>query len=264
MAFKLGDKRTNPLKSRGFMNTSPFTSSGNTMAYAKGEPEGDDKKPVKTQAQLDAEARKKAQDNMTVVKTETKKEDGGTRTTEYLEGEGKSTGFSKDPVERAKQDKWIEDNPKLYLKLLAKQKETDQRITFKPDGTPEDIPKSQPNPTQDAGVKADQIGTNLTTENVDKGDQIQGGMEPVEEVYYEMGYNPATDKNERIRKTRTVYKKVDNTKATIEAQKREATKEKTDDTVVIGSTGDEDTVNQAVEEQLQAKNNNANNIINNE
>ena len=262
MAFKLGDKRTNPLKSRGFMNTSPFTSSGNTMAYAKGEPEGDDKKPVKTQAQLDAEAKKKAQDNMTVVKTETKKEDGGTRTTEYLEGEGKSTGFSKDPVERAKQDKWIEDNPKLYLELLAKQKATDQRTSFVKD--PEDIPKSQPNPTQDAGVKADQIGTNLTTENVDKGDQIQGGMEPVEEVYYEMGYNPATDKNERIRKTRTVYKKVDNTKATIEAQKREATKEKTDDTVVIGSTGDEDTVNQAVEEQLQAKNNNANNIINNE
>ena len=259
-SFKLGSNRPDVLKENGFLNRSPFTSSGNTMAYANGE---GDKKPVKgDQKKADEKANTEAKANMKVVKTETKKEDGGTRTTEYLEGEGKSTGFSKDPVERAKQDKWIEDNPKLYLELLAKKKATDQRTSFVKD--PEDIPKSQPNPTQDAGVKADQIGTNLTTENVDKGDQIQGGMEPVEEVYYEMGYNPATDKNERIRKTRTVYKKVDNTKATIEAQKREANKEKTDDTVVIGSTGDEDTVNQAVEEQLQAKNNNANNIINNE
>jgi len=55
MAFKLGDKRTNPLKSKGFMNTSPFTSSGNTMAYVIDPP----KKTLQQQADADAANAKK-------------------------------------------------------------------------------------------------------------------------------------------------------------------------------------------------------------
>ena len=35
MGFKLGSSRINPLKNKGFLNQSPFTSSGNTMAYIK-------------------------------------------------------------------------------------------------------------------------------------------------------------------------------------------------------------------------------------
>lgn len=103
-----------------------------------------DKKPVKTQKELDAEAAAKAQANMKVVKTETKKVEGGTETTEFLEGEGESKGFSKDPAERAKQKQWIKDNPELYQKMLAEKKLKDQRTTFVPDepaDTPDDTPE---------------------------------------------------------------------------------------------------------------------------
>ncbi len=238
MAFKLGDKRINPLKSKGFLNQSPFKANGNTMAYNNGEPEGDDKKP-KTQQQVDAEATQGAKEDMKLVSTEMKKVEGGTNKIENFEGDGKSTGFSKDPAERAKQEQWIKDNPELYAKLIAEKKLKDQKITFIPDEEPEKEPdpKPKPNPKQKAKPSADQIGTKL------KDDRVITGYK------YNPRYDPADPQGMKaagIEKRMPIYADV---------QKREATKDKTDNTVVIGSTGDSDRVKQAVDEQLQAKKN---------
>ena len=248
MAFKLGDKRVNPLKSRGFMNTSPFKSNGNTMAYANGEPEGD-KKPVKTQEQLDAEAKKKAQDNMKVVKTETKKVDGGTQTTEFLEGEGKSTGFSKDPVERAKQDKWIEDNPELYKKMLADKKLKDQRITFKPDGTPEVTP--EPNPRQTAKPTGAEVGQNLKNQMIMqfKGKKVYDSetekMRPFTEEEIMQGQAGPLDPQ--------LFASYNEHMAGMKAANAE-------NKSTIGVTGDQQELDNVVDDQLEAKTNRSNTV----
>ncbi len=210
----------------------------------KGEP--------KTQQQVDDEATQIAKENMKLVSTETRKVEGGTEKVENFEGEGESTGFSKDPAERAKQKQWIKDNPELHAKLLAEKKAKDQKITFIPDKDPDEELKPKPDPNQKASVKATNIGTKLTTQEVDKGDQIQGGMQPVEEVYYVTGYKEDGTRG-KIKKTRTVYKKVENKKVKTEQQKRDATKDETDDSVVIGSTGDADRIANVVTDQLNQK-----------
>jgi hypothetical protein len=260
--FKLGSPRVNPLKSRGFMNNSPFTSNGNTMAYNNGEPEGDDKKP-KTQQQVDAEATQKAKDDLKLVSTKTRKVEGGTEKIEDFEGDGEAKTYKEAGVDPAEAKAYWDANPYEYQEYLANKKAKDQKITFIPDETPdkEPDPKPKPNPKQKGDVGAKNIGTKLNTQEVDKGDQIQGGMQPVEEVYYETGYDRVTGKRGQIRKTRTVYKKVENTKAKTEQQNREAVattkgdkaNKDLDQNVVIGSTGDSDRVKQAVDEQLQAK-----------
>jgi len=219
MAFKLGDKRINPLKSKGFLNQSPFKANGNTMAYNNGEPEGDDKKP-KTQQQVDAEASQKAKDNMKLVSTEMKKVEGGTQKIENFEGSG--TSFSKDPAERAKQEQWIKDNPKLHAKLVAEKKAKDQKITFIPDEDPDEKPKPKPNPKQKAKPSADQIGTELKDDRIITGYKSNPRYDPTD---------PQGMKAAGIEKRMPIYADV---------QKREATKDKTDNTVVIGSTGDSD------------------------
>ena len=137
--FKLGSNRPNVLKENGFLNKSPFTDNGNTMAYNNGE--GDPPKKPSTQAEVDAEATQKAKNNMKLVSTETRKVEGGTEKIENFEGKGKSKGFSKDPAERAKQEQWIKDNPELHAKLLAENKAKDQKITFIPDKEPKKVEK---------------------------------------------------------------------------------------------------------------------------
>ena len=149
MGFKLGSSRINPLKNKGFLNQSPFTSSGNTMAYIKdgedpidntdgsvkpttGGPEKTDK-----QKEADAKAKKEAQANMKVVRTETNKVDGGTETIEYLEGEGKGKTFAEAGVDPAKGQAYWDDNPDKYEEYLASKKLTDQNRTFVPDDKPD-------------------------------------------------------------------------------------------------------------------------------
>ena len=74
--FKLGSPRVNPLKSRGFMNNSPFTSNGNTMAYNK---EGEDKeKPASSEKEAKVIADDRANKNL---EKSDKKEIGKTTTT---------------------------------------------------------------------------------------------------------------------------------------------------------------------------------------
>ncbi len=53
--FKLGSDRPNVLKENGFLNKSPFTANGNTMAYNNGEGGPEPKKPS-TQAETDEAA----------------------------------------------------------------------------------------------------------------------------------------------------------------------------------------------------------------
>lgn len=187
MAFKLGDKRVNPLKSRGFMNASPFKSNGNTMAYANGEPEGD-KKPVKTaeQKEADAKAKKQAQDNMKVVKTTTEKVEGGTNKIEDLEGEGKGKTFKEVGVDPAAGQAYWDANPKKYQEYLAKKKLTDQRVTFTPDENPRpEPPKTDYSYLDGASIKqgyrdgdgtmyGNQVASNVGGDGAGSGDQREG------------------------------------------------------------------------------------------
>ena len=153
MGFKLGSSRINPLKNKGFLNQSPFTSSGNTMAYIKdgedpidntngsvkpttGDP-GDPPEKTEKQKEADAKAKKEAKANMKVVRTETNKVGGGVETIEYLEGEGKGKTFAEAGVDPAKAKAYWDDNPDKYEEYLANKKLTDQNRTFVPDDKPE-------------------------------------------------------------------------------------------------------------------------------
>ena len=78
--FKLGSPRVNPLKSRGFMNNSPFTANGNTIAYNKEEEETN--KPAKSEEEAQNVANEQANKN---VKNAEKKEVG--RTSKERKGE---------------------------------------------------------------------------------------------------------------------------------------------------------------------------------
>ena len=136
MAFKLGDKRVNPLKSKGFMNANPFKSNGNTMVYANGEP-GDPPEKTAEQKAADAKAKKEAQANMKVVRTETNKVDGGTETIEYLEGEGEAEGYhvGKEKMGNEEWKAWLK-TPEGQ-KYTASKKLKDQNRTFVPDDKPD-------------------------------------------------------------------------------------------------------------------------------
>lgn len=123
-----------------------------------------EKKP-KTQQQVDAEATQKAKNNMKLVSTETRKVEGGTEKIENFEGKGESTGFSKDPAERAKQEQWIKDNPELHAKLLAEKKAKDQKITFIPDEE-EETKTVETKPTQAAKPVDKNVGTKFVVEKV--------------------------------------------------------------------------------------------------
>jgi hypothetical protein len=187
MAFKLGDKRVNPLKSKGFMNADPFKSNGNTMVYANGEPEGN-KKPVKTAEQkaADAKAKKQAQDNMEVVRTETNKVDGGTETIEYLEGEGKGKTFKEAGVDPAAGQAYWDANPEKYQEYLASKKLKDQNRTFVPDKNPRpEPPKTDYSYLDGASIKqgyrdgdgtmyGNQVASNVGGNGTGSGDQREG------------------------------------------------------------------------------------------
>lgn len=202
-----------------------------TPAYLMEGP-GDEKK-------VKAEADKKASEDMKVVKTETRKVDGGTEKIEYLEGIGKGEGFSKDPSEREKQKQWIKDNPELYKKLLAEKKKTDKRVTFTPDDKPKEDPKPDPKPKQDAKVSADQIGTELYN-------KIYSQVKDKRVYDSELGYKRPKTKEE-------ILDEAERGGSELVSQYRKATKAKTDDTVVIGSTGDADRIKNVVTDQLQQK-----------
>jgi hypothetical protein len=267
MAFKLGDKRVNPLKSKGFLNQSPFKANGNTMAYNNGEP--------KTKEEAQQKLDKKVEDgvenenwNAVDVSSSITQNPDGTETTDtttnwkkHFEAEGSYADLwnqNKDGVK----DKYssLEDFQKageLWKEKNLYKTTTDSKTTGKKPG-PEVNPR---NVLKKADVKDKTIGTKLTTQEVDKGDQMQGGMQPVEEVYYETGYDPVTGKRGKIKKTRTVYKKVENKKVKTEQQNREAVattkgdkaSKDLDQNVVISSQGDKDQVQQAVDEQLEAQ-----------
>jgi hypothetical protein len=194
-----------------------------------------EKKP-KTQQQVDAEATQKAKNNMKLVSTETRKVEGGTEKIENFEGKGESTGFSKDPAERAKQEQWIKDNPELHAKLLAEKKAKDQKITFIPDEEPKTV---ETKPTQDAKVSADQIGTELYN-------KIYSQVRDKRVYDPELGYKRPKTKEE-------ILAEAERGNNDLVAQYRKATKAKTDNTVVIGSTGDADRIKNVVTDQLNQK-----------
>ena len=92
--FKLGSPRVNPLKSRGFMNNSPFTSNGNTMAYNK---EGEDKeKPASSEKEAKVIAGDRAKEN---VEKSDKKEIGRSSTTRKGEQDGVSGTFTDEKID---------------------------------------------------------------------------------------------------------------------------------------------------------------------
>lgn len=96
--FKLGSNRPNVLKENGFLNKSPFTANGNTMAYNNGEP----KKPS-TQAETDKAAEKNVVFDES-TRTEVESDKPGFkkfRTTGIGEAEGYIVG-----TEKMGNDKW--------------------------------------------------------------------------------------------------------------------------------------------------------------
>ena len=92
--FKLGSPRVNPLKSRGFMNNSPFTSNGNTMAFNK---EGEDKeKPASSEGEAKVIAGERASEN---VSNSEKKETGRSSSERKGEKDGVSGTFTDEKVD---------------------------------------------------------------------------------------------------------------------------------------------------------------------
>jgi hypothetical protein len=166
MAFKLGNKRPNVLKIKGLLNNSPFKASGNTMAYSNGP--GDEK--TEEQKKADAKAKKEAQANMKVVRTETNKVDGGTETINYLEGEGKGRTYAEAGVDPAEAQKYWDDHPDEYEEYKANKKLKDQNRTFVPDEIkPPEIITTTENPKHkekfDYEGKPDEPTEITTTEN---------------------------------------------------------------------------------------------------
>ena len=91
--FKLGSPRVNPLKSRGFMNNSPFTANGNTMAYNK---EGEDKDPpASSENEAQVIANERANQN---VENAEKKEVGRSSSTRKGEQDGVSGTFTDEVI----------------------------------------------------------------------------------------------------------------------------------------------------------------------
>jgi len=187
-----------------------------------------EKKP-KTQQQVDAEATQKAKNNMKLVSTETRKVEGGTEKIENFEGKGESTGFSKDPAERAKQEQWIKDNPELHAKLLAEKKAKDQKITFIPDEEPKTV---ETKPTQDAKSVDKNVGTKFVEEKVLVGfnaERIDGKL--VKTPIYE-------DVKRRVAVSATGDDKIS---------------KDLDQNVQYSSTGDADRIKNVVTDQLNQK-----------
>jgi len=113
-SFKLGSNRPDVLKENGFLNKSPFTSSGNTMAYVNGE--DDPPKKPSTQAETDKAAEKNVVfDPSTREQVESDKPGFNKfRTT----GTGDAEGYSKG-TEKMGNKEWSE-----WLKTTAGQKYT--------------------------------------------------------------------------------------------------------------------------------------------
>ena len=112
--FKLGSNRPNVLKENGFLNKSPFTDNGNTMAYNNGE--GDPPKKPSTQAETDKAAEKNVVFDES-TRTEIKSDKPGFqkfRTT----GTGDAEGYVKG-TEKMGNKEWSE-----WLKTTAGQKYT--------------------------------------------------------------------------------------------------------------------------------------------
>ena len=269
MAFKLGDKRINPLKSKGFLNQSPFKANGNTMAYNNGEPKTKEEAQKKLDKKVDAGVDNQ---NWSVVdkSSSTRQNPDGTETTDtttnwkkHFEAEGSYADLwnqNKDGVK----DKYgsleeFEKAGELWKEKNLYKTTTDSSTTGK---KPE--PKENPrNVVKKADVKDKTIGTKLTTQDVDKGDRTQKQFEEV--PIYTNRYNRQTKQMEKVI---TGYRPQEikgsgGDKILTEKQNREAVATTKDDkanknldqNVVISSQGDKDRIDQAVEEQLQAQKN---------
>jgi len=269
MAFKLGDKRVNPLKSRGFMNASPFKSNGNTMAYANGEPEGGPEgKPkevlVSSISNVEKIGEKKTPEELAAEKARLQKiaeETGQSQETIFEYGKGGSA-----------ESVWktLSDAQKAQFGTVENfRKETDaynERMSQTVNADPNKKPETKVNPRnvlKKADVKDKTIGTKLTTQEVDKGDRTQKQFEEV--PIYTNRYNRQTKQMEKVI---TGYRQQEikgsgGDKILTEQQNREAVATTKDDkanaeldqNVVISSQGDKDQVDQAVEEQLEAQKN---------
>ena len=267
MAFKLGDKRVNPLKSRGFMNMSPFKSNGNTMAYNNGEPKTEEEAQQKLDKKVDAGVDNKNWSVVDESSSITQNEDGTTTTDtttnwkKHFEAEGSYADLwnqNKDGVK----DKYgsleeFEKAGELWKEKNLYKTTTDSNTTGK---KPE--PKVNPRAAlKKADVTDKTIGTKLTTQEVDKGDRTQKQFEEV--PIYTNRYNRQTKQMEKVI---TGYRQQEikgsgGDKILTEKQKREAVATTKDDkanaeldqNVVISSQGDKDQVDQSVEEQLEAQ-----------
>ena len=201
--------------------------------------EGPGDKVKKVEKSADDKATKNLQTSnkeiVSTTKTRGKDEKG-----EYIETEV----LSKRKGEGTDRDAWNEnrDNVKSKYKsfddFTAAAEAYRQKQKLESEKSREYISKDEtvkPKPKQEAKPSADQIGTELKDNRIITGYTINPRYDPTD---------PQGMRAAGIEKRLPVYADV---------QKREATKDKTDDTVVIGSTGDADRIENVVTDQLEQK-----------
>lgn len=203
MAFKLGDKRVNPLKSKGFMNANPFKSNGNTMAYANGEPEGGPKKePAANQEEAKKLAKEESDAN---VKTKEPKVVSSNTTTKIGEKGGKKGVFTtvdeetmttgdgsrtyEKAFEIAKEKGYLkpgETREEYIERAKSEQRGKTSKTTFKADENPRpEPPKTDYSYLDGASIKqgyrdgdgtmyGNQVASNVGGNGAGSGDQREG------------------------------------------------------------------------------------------
>lgn len=248
MAFKLGDKRVNPLKSRGFMNASPFKSNGNTMAYANGEPEGGPEgKPKEKLVSSTSETTKigeeKTPEQLAAEKARLQKIADETN-------ESQETIFEYGKGGKA-EDVWktLSDAQKTQFGTVENfRKETDaynermsQTVNADPNSKPEKVPNTtpEPNPRQKAAPVDQNIGTKIKENRVI------------------VGYNAERIDGKLIKTP--IYEDVEK-RVAVKVKPGDKTNADLDQNVQISSTGDKDQVEQTVKDQLEAKTNQSNTV----
>ena len=172
--FKLGSPRVNPLKSRGFMNNSPFTANGNTMAYNK---EGEEtNKPAKSEEEAQNVANEQANKN---VKNAEKKVVGKSSSTRKGEQDGVSGTFTDEVInyeqvgrgekswrqafEDAGKKGWTKPGESFEEYVARAKKErmsSETNTTFKPDETTPEPEKPNLDYLKNYTLKQPRMGEN--------------------------------------------------------------------------------------------------------
>ncbi len=254
MAFKLGDKRVNPLKSRGFMNASPFKSNGNTMAFANGEPEGEKPKEVLVSSISNVEkvGEQKTPEELAAEKARLQKLADETQESQSVTFDyGK--GGSAESVWKT-----LSDEEKAKFGSVENfRKETDaynKKMSQTVSADPNAIKEAKVNPRQVAKPTAAEVGQNLKNQLIL---QFRGKKVYDSETEKMRPYTEAEimDQLARGQGNQNLYAQYNEHMAGMKAANAE-------NKSTIGVTGDQQELDTVVAEQLEDKTNQSNTVNN--